>query len=196
MPLACRPLFTALRSVLVTTEPNAPPPTVTSRRRSARSRLRRSSVALSIAKVLFFFSSSPVLSCPLFASHLSVASFVSFLLFSFVASFCLFSSYLLSSGAWTEFSKCVPTDCGCPAGKQQRQFHVEVEAQFGGKKCAAKHLSVHERDCQADEKDIKRCPNALLDAPCEDLTEIVGEAKALRCKVSAILEALQKHEKK
>lgn len=99
-------------------------------------------------------------------------------------------------GAWTEFSKCVPTDCGCPAGKQQRQFHVEVEAQFGGKKCAAKHLSVHERDCQADEKDIKRCPNALLDAPCEDLTEIVGEAKALRCKVSAILEALQKHEKK
>merc|ERR1712000_420052 len=85
---------------------------------------------------------------------------------------------------------------GCPAAKQQRQFHVEVEAQFGGKKCAAKHLSVHERDCQADEKDIKRCPNALLDAPCEDLTEIVGEAKALRCKVSAILEALQKHEKK
>ena len=99
-------------------------------------------------------------------------------------------------GHWTDFTPCVPTNCGCPAGTQERKYHITKEAQFGGKACPAAHLTLHERNCEAAKEDIKRCPNALLDAPCEDLDEVLKEAKTLRCKLQGVFDALKKHGEK
>jgi hypothetical protein len=94
-------------------------------------------------------------------------------------------------GKWTDFTKCVPFECGCVAGKQQRTYRIETPAAFGGRLCPHDDESVHQRECDAKPEDVERCPNAYLDAPCVELDGVIGEAKNLRCKVEAVLAALE-----
>jgi len=91
---------------------------------------------------------------------------------------------------WTAWEKCIPHDCGCTAGLQKRTYEIVSPALHGGKECKFKHGSTHTQPCEADVRDVERCPNQLLDEPCEDLEEILKQSKETRCKMEAIFAAL------
>ncbi len=92
-------------------------------------------------------------------------------------------------GAHTE---CVAVEeCGCARGRNFKTYNVSVKAQFGGKLCPfADGEKVH-TPCVVPANKVKRCPDVMLDAPCEDLAAVLAETKNTRCKLEAIVAALE-----
>jgi len=43
-----------------------------------------------------------------------------------------------------------------------------------------------------DAKKVKRCPDPVLDAPCDELKLLVEQTQAARCKIEAVVAALEK----
>jgi hypothetical protein len=96
-------------------------------------------------------------------------------------------------GHWTEPTECVAKEpCGCPKGTNSQTWVMTRKAEFGGRTSGFAHGQKRENKCLVDKKNVKRCPNELLDAPCEDLTGLLAQVKQSRCALESILKALEK----
>jgi len=95
-------------------------------------------------------------------------------------------------GHWSEPSECKAIEpCGCPKGTQVSTFEVTRQAQFGGKSCFTTHGEHKVSPCLIPAKKVERCPNELLDAPCEDLTALLADVKKTRCVLEALVNAIE-----
>jgi len=96
-------------------------------------------------------------------------------------------------GHWSEPTECKAIEpCGCPKGTQTASFVVTRQAEFGGKTCFSKHGEHKTTPCLVPAKKVERCPNELLDAPCEDLTALLADVKNTRCVLEALVNAIEK----
>jgi hypothetical protein len=95
-------------------------------------------------------------------------------------------------GRWSSPSECVAIEeCGCNKGTQHKIFEVVTKAEFGGAECPFLHEQKVVQKCLVPAHKVERCPNEILDAPCEDLRGLLTEAKATRCQLEAIVAALE-----